>query len=167
MTFFLGIVVGFLLAWLLLGLALTAWLMWSLRRIAAAGAASIALSGCAGTWLVVGAVSDHKDDKPYNERHKMLIVQVPINDEWRLVAGGYENSKYRSSRLAAAMWLPLGNERWRLGGMAGAVDGYDKHDRSKQDPIATPVIAYERRHWGLDFLPFNGDVKTLLFKLRF
>lgn len=168
MTFWLGLLVGFALAWLLLGLALTAWLAWSLRRIAAAGAASIALSGCAGTWLVVSMASYHNDrDKPYNENHDIIALEVPINEEWRLVGGRYENSKYLQSHFGAAMWLPVCRGNWRFGGMAGAVDGYDAKDRSKLLPLATPVIAYERRHWGLEFLPFNGDVVALLLKLRF
>lgn len=165
--FWLGVLVGFALMWLLISLALTAWLIWSLRRLAAAGAASIALSGCAGSWLVVSAASDHKEDKPYNENHNIIALQVPLNDEWRLVGGRYENSHYRPSRFGAAMWLPLRTEHWRLGGLAGAVDGYDADDRSRLEPIVTPVIAYERRKWGLEFLPFNGDVKTLLLKVRF
>jgi hypothetical protein len=139
-----------------------------LHRFAIGLLALLALSGCAGTWLVVGAVSYHRDrDTPYNERHNMIALQVPINEDWRAVAGRYENSKYRMSRVAAAMWIPVCRGNFRFGGMAGAVDGYDPDDRSKRDPILTPVITYERRHWGLEFLPFNGDVYTLLFKLRF
>ena len=168
MTFAIGILVGFALAWLLPGLALTAWLIWSLRRIAVAAAASIALSGCAGSWLVVGAASYHEDrSKSYNENHDTIALQVPVTETVRLVGGRYENSHRLPSRVAAAMWLPIQGEHWRLGGMAGAVDGYDEDDSSKPLPVVTPVLAYERRKWGLELLPFNGEVATLLLKVRF
>jgi hypothetical protein len=167
-TFLLGFVLGVLAVWLLIGLALTAWLIWSLRRVVAAGAGALVLSGCAGSWLVVGGVSYHKDrDTPYNESHEMIAVQVPLSETVRAAAGRYENSKYRTSRFAAATWLPVRRGNFHFGGMVGGVDGYDRDDRSKRDLLLTPVLAYERRKWGLEFLPFNGEVLTLLLKLRF
>jgi hypothetical protein len=139
-----------------------------LPRCALGLLALLALPGCAGNWLVVGAASYHRDrDTPYNENHDMVALQVPINEDWRAVAGRYENSKYRMSRFAAAMWLPVCRGNFRFGALAGGVDGYDPDDRSKRDLILTPVLTYERRHWGLEFLPFNGDVYTVLFKLKF
>lgn len=169
MTFWLGFILGALAAWLLIGLALTAYLISSLKSAGwLAVVLPLLLAGCSGNFLVVSAASYHEDrSKPYNESHNIVALQIPINEEWRLVGGQYENSLYQPSRFAAAMWLPIRGEHWRVGAMAGAVDGYDPDDRSKPVALASPVIAYERRKWGLEFLPFNGDVLTLLLKLRF
>lgn len=140
-----------------------------MARYLVALAALALLSGCAGTpWLILGAASYHRDrDRGYEERHELLALEVPFGEDWRGVAGRFPNSRDRPSRFAAVMWLPEHRGRWHLGGLAGFVDGYDPADPSKLEFVTSPVIAYERRHWGVECYPFDLSVVTVLFKLRF
>lgn len=166
MTFWLGFIFGVLAMWLLIGLALTAWLIRSLKGGSiAAVLLPLLLAGCAGQWLVVNAASYHKDrDKGYNERNAGVGVEQPIGADARLIAGTYRNSHRRQSWYAGVQWTPLQLGGLHLGGAAGAVTGYEP---GKPSPLLTPVIAYETRTWGVNLLPFDGAVVGLQFKLRF
>lgn len=165
MSFWAGIVVGFLLAWLLIGMALTAWLMWSLKGIASASALSIVLSGCAGNWLVITAASYHRDrERGYNERNLGVRIEHPLGEDVRAIGGAYRNSNDRDTVYAGAQWTPLKAGGFAFGAAAAAATGYE-HGRAVL--LVAPMLSYETRHWGINLLPLHTEVLGLQFKLRF
>lgn len=163
--FWLGVLVGFALAWLLIGLVLTAWLAWSLRRVAAATAASVALAGCAGNWLVITAASYHENRaRGYNERNPGVGVEHPLGENVRAIGGMYRNSHDRDTLYAGAQWTPIKAGGFAFGGAAIAATGYED---GRAVLFAAPLLSYETRHWGVNLLPFHKSVVGLQFKLRF
>lgn len=164
-TFWLGFVFGVLAVWLLIGLALSAWLIYSLKGCSLAVVLlPLLLAGCAGNWLVLTTASYHENrERGYNERNPGVGIEHQVSADVRAMAGTYRNSHDRQSAYAGAQWTPLKAGGFSFGAAAIAASGYEK-DRLVL--FAAPMLSYETGRWGVNLLPATKSVIGLQVKLR-
>ena len=123
-------------------------------------------------WLSITTRSYHADrDAHFNERNWGIGVEYGLAPEWRAIAGTFENSVFRRSNYAGVHWTPWQFGDWRLGGIAGLVNGYPGY-QYKYGPILAPVLSWERGRIGVNLigLPPFGEVAAVValqVKVRF
>lgn len=91
--------------------------------------------------------------------------EVPVSQDVRIVGGGYHNSICGHSDYVGAAWFPLKAGHWKAGLAGIAVSGYNVPSMPIV-PAAVPLVAYERKHWGFNFLTI-GTVSAIQLKGRF
>lgn len=119
-------------------------------------------------WLVISGASHHFGPGKYNETNTGLGVEINVNEDLSVLAGGYRNSYEKESYYLGAGYTPIRIGQIRLGAVAGLFTGYVK----KVTPVAMGLIAWEGNKYGLNllYLPkyrdFDGLVAAQL-KVRF
>jgi len=125
----------------------------------------LALTGCAGNWLVLTAASYHENrERGYNERNLGLGLEVPMREDVRAIGGTYRNSHDRQSWYAGGQWTPIKLGGLSIGAAAVAASGYEDNRLSL---FAAPMVSYEARGWGINLTPFHTSVIGLQFKAQF
>jgi hypothetical protein len=90
-------------------------------------------------WATATLFSYHFDRRGYNEQNYGLGIEYHHDPVWRFSMGFYENSYYRTTAYAMAMWMPAESGSFRFGVATGIVTGY----RHYPAIVAVPTISYE------------------------
>lgn len=123
-------------------------------------------------WGNLGAFSTHLDrDKHYNEDNVGLGLEYRLRPDMGLMAGAFHNSLRQTSSYVALHWLPLSWGSWRLGAVAGVMNGYPGMENGGPFLAALPMASYEGTRFGLNLglIPHVDRVDGALFlqlKLR-
>jgi len=145
-----------------LPLAVSLTLGMALPRSSGAAEADDATDARAGTlWIASGFLSHHTSHRReprrgWNETNTGLGLEYDVDERWRLAAGLYENSVYRTSRYMQAVWTPEashwqhGSTRITLGAAVGLVDGYPRMNHGGWVPTLLPVASVEAGRIGLN-----------------
>lgn len=124
--------------------------------------ALIPTSARADDWLTVTVGSRHHK-RGYNEHNWGLGMEHGLTDRWRLVAGTYRNSYWRQTVYAGAAYEFASYGKWHFGTTTMIVTGYGP----RAEPVIFPAIAYEDKHWGVNFGPVLPAVIAVQLKFRF
>lgn len=114
-------------------------------------------------WLTSGFFSQHSNPEMgpeggYNESNKGLGIEYALTTNWRVAAGAYKNSYYKTTRYAQTVWLPdltstnVPGGRISLGASFGFVDGYADLNNGGAYPAILPVLSAEWGHAGANLV---------------
>lgn len=123
-------------------------------------------------WVNLGGFSSHVNrDKGYNEDNVGMGVEYQLQPDVALMAGAFNNSLRQTTSYAAVNWLPLSLGGWKLGAVAGVMNGYPAIENGGAFLAALPMASYEGRRFGvnLGLIPTIDRVDGALFiqlKLR-
>ena len=119
----------------------------------------------ADDFLVATCCSYHFERKGYNERNYGLGLEHSISRDCRLLAGFYDNSLYRQTVYAGAVYAPLRTGQWHFGAVMGVFTGY----APQPEPLAAPVLMWEGEHLGVNLLviPIPQGLVGAQLKWRF
>ena len=140
MKFFLGLVVGFLLA--------------------------IGFSGKAADWLVVSGISRHIERNGQNERNWGLGKEHRLTENNRLGMGFYQNSSNRLSIYLANGYTPYECLGARCGVIFGLVSGYENGQKPAVLGGFAATLELGSVGMNLIFIPAAGGVFFLQAKWR-
>lgn len=118
----------------------------------------------ADTWIVASLGSYHLERRGQNEKNLGLGAERTFGENWRVVAGAYENSSSDTSVYAGAVYAPWRLGPARVGVLAAALSGYE----DKPAALIAPSALIEGRRFGLNagFIPAAGGVFFLQLKVR-
>jgi hypothetical protein len=124
----------------------------------------------ADNWLTLGWLSLHANQRA--ERNGLnygIGAEVGLNPSWSLAAGVYHNSFDATSFYAGGIWRFWSSDRWHLGMMLGAANGYEKVNHSGAFPYIFPMLQFEAGWLGanLAIIPPVGNATHGLLALQF
>ena len=121
----------------------------------------------ADEWATATCCSHHFQRKHYNERNWGIGFEGVLNENWRILAGLYDNSLYRPSIYGGAAYTPWRYGGWRFGAVMGLFTGYT--DDYPAVPMAAPTAMWEGESVGVNLIvvPVPKGVIGLQFKVRF
>lgn len=104
-------------------------------------------------WINPGLYSLHFErNKGLNNENWGLGVEYRYSTVSAVTAGYIENSDRRTSRYAGWYWQPIAAGPLRLGGVAGAMDGYPNFRDGGWFPVIIPAASLEYRRLGVNVL---------------
>lgn len=102
-------------------------------------------------WVNLGGFSSHMDrNKGYNEDNVGLGVEYRLQPDMALMAGAFNNSIRQTTSYAAVSWLPLSLGGWKLGAVAGVMNGYPGISHGGAFLAALPMASYEGKRFGVN-----------------
>jgi hypothetical protein len=121
-------------------------------------------------WLTLGWLSLHANKRA--ERNGLnygIGAELGLNPSWSLAAGVYQNSFDATSYYAGGIWRLWSIDRWHLGMMLGAANGYEKVNHSGAFPYVFPMLQFEGGWLGanLAIIPPVGNATHGLLALQF
>jgi hypothetical protein len=124
----------------------------------------------ANNWLTLGWLSLHANQRA--ERNGLnygIGAELGLNPNWSLAAGVYHNSFDATSYYAGGIWRFWSIDRWHLGMMLGAANGYEKVNHSGAFPYVFPVLQFEGSWLGanLALIPPVRNATSGLVALQF
>jgi len=100
-------------------------------------------------WLNPGLYSLHfQRDKGLNDNNIGIGFEYRYSTVSSVTAGVIDNSDRKTSRYAGWYWQPLALGPVRLGGVAGAMDGYPKFRDGGWFPVVLPAASVEYKRVG-------------------
>ena len=104
-------------------------------------------------WVNPGLYSLHfQRDKGLNDNNIGIGAEYRYSTVSAITAGVIDNSDRKASRYAGWYWQPLALGPVRLGGVAGAMDGYPKYRDGGWFPVLLPAASVEYKRVGLNVL---------------
>jgi hypothetical protein len=118
------------------------------------------------TWAVVSGRSYHFERDGQLEWNIGVGIEREVNERWRWLAGGYNNSSGDASFYAAVAYLPWRFWGARAGAILGGVTGYTNHDPSALGGLA---LSLDGKTQGVNvlFVPAAGGLLFIQWKARF
>lgn len=136
-----------------------------------AGAALAEAPQPGALWGNLGGFSSHANrDKDYNENNVGLGLEYQLQPDVALMAGTFNNSVRQTTSYAAVNWLPLSLGSWKLGLVAGVMNGYPGIENGGAFLAALPMASYEGARFGvnLGLIPTVDRVDgALVVQLKF
>lgn len=122
-------------------------------------------------WVNLGGFSSHVNrNKDYNEDNVGMGLEYQLQPDVALMAGAFNNSIRHTTSYVAANWLPLSLGGWKLGAVAGVMNGYPGIAGGGAFVAALPMASYEGTHVGvnLGLIPTTDKVEgALVIQLKF
>lgn len=117
-------------------------------------------------WVTLGGLSKHDGKRldtgeDYNEFNPGLGYEYPVDENWSLSAGVFQNSYAKASFYVAAFRQLFGTQQYRFGVSGGLFTGYEY---ASVVPSLMPTFMYEKDRWGLNFFyapSINRDGKKV------
>lgn len=104
-------------------------------------------------WINVGGVSQHFDNATaLNQENFGYGVEYQVDRNRYLVLGAYRNSVHADTRYFGGAWMPLSYKAFKLGAIAGVVNGYKDMRNGGYFPVILPVLAVEGGRVGANFV---------------
>ena len=126
------------------------------------------------SWVTAGWLSWHfrKADER-NAANLGIGLEIDANPQWTMAGGVYHNSFYDTSLYVGAIRQFWVKDRWRLGLMLGAVNGYRHLNDGGFYPYVFPMAQYQGQTLGVNLAlvpPVNaatGGLLAVQLKVRF
>ena len=120
----------------------------------------------AESWAVVSGRSYHFERDGQREWNWGVGIEREVNERWRWLAGGYNNSSGDASFYTAVAYLPWRFWGARAGAILGGVTGYANHDPSALGGLA---LSLDGKTQGVNvlFVPAAGGLLFLQLKIRY
>lgn len=128
-------------------------------------------------WLSPAGLRSYHSDRGsnYNEDNRGFGAEYDLSPNMKLAAGMFQNSiRHDSNYLGAALLGHLLDAfpELKAGVLLGAINGYPEMRHGGMFPMAAPMLTYEGKNFGLNFLglPKVGNVSPVVaaqMKLRF
>lgn len=125
-------------------------------------------------WVTAGWFSWHfRHADQRNAANLGIGLEIDANPQWTMSGGIYSNSFYDTSVYAGAIRQFWMRDRWRLGLMLGAVNGYRHLNDGGFYPYVFPMLQYRGQTVGVNLAlvpPVHASTGGLLavqFKVRF
>ena len=128
-------------------------------------------------WLSPAGLRSYHSDRGanFNESNTGLGAEYDLSPNAKLVVGRFENSvRHESNYFGAALLGHLLDAfpELKAGVMLGTINGYPDMRHGGMFPMAAPMLTYEGKNFGLNFLglPKVGNVSPVVaaqMKMRF
>ena len=136
--------------------------------------AKIDTAAARSSWVTAGWLSWHfrKADER-NAANLGIGLEMDANPRWTMAGGVYHNSFYDTSLYVGAIRQFWVKDRWRLGLMLGAVNGYRHLNDGGFYPYVFPMLQYQGQTLGVNLAlvpPVNaatGGLLAVQLKVRF
>ena len=115
-------------------------------RVFLAALALVPTLAHADWWLTATLASYHFERKGYNEQNYGAGLEYHHDDVWMGGFGFYENSYYRRTYYAMAIWMPIEEGNWRFGLAGGLASGYREYPVF----VVVPTVSYEIQRVGFN-----------------
>jgi len=130
-------------------------------------------SSSRAVWISPGFLTWHVSE-PAGRELEGRNPGVGLDWQWsahqRLSVGQFRNRDREQSLYAALYHQPLEFGHWRIGVVAGVMDGYPNYRQGRVFPAILPVASWEQSRWAIDwaFIPTISDrlYGGISFRLR-